>query len=78
MGVDSLGYVALNVPKPDQWTTLLERVFGLKAEIWLGYQTRWDLLKIRAHQRTKPAPATGNAQPRTGARPRSANVLKAG
>ena len=30
MGVDSLGYVALNVTKPQQWTTLLERVFGLE------------------------------------------------
>lgn len=65
-------------PVTPETALVLERVFGLKAEIWLGYQTRWDLLKIRAHQRTKPAPATGNAQPRTGARPRSANVLKAG
>ena len=31
----------------------LEAVLGLKAEIWLGIQTRWDLLKARerAHAR---------------------------
>lgn len=31
MGVDSLGYVALNVSKIDEWRVLLEKVFGLEA-----------------------------------------------
>lgn len=31
MGIDSLGYVALNVSKPDAWQTLLEKVFGMQA-----------------------------------------------
>ena len=30
MGVDSLGYVALNVSKIDEWRSLLEKVFGLE------------------------------------------------
>ena len=30
MGVDSLGYVALNVSKIDEWRLLLEKVFGLE------------------------------------------------
>lgn len=30
MGVDSLGYMALNVSKIDEWRALLEKVFGLE------------------------------------------------
>ncbi|MBM3595817.1 MAG: hypothetical protein FJX31_08610, partial [Alphaproteobacteria bacterium] len=30
MGVDSLGYVALNVTKLDEWRVLLEQVFGME------------------------------------------------
>ena len=31
MGVDSLGYLALNVSKPDDWRNLFEQVFGMEA-----------------------------------------------
>lgn len=31
MGVDSLGYIALNVSNPEAWRTLLEKVFGMQA-----------------------------------------------
>ena len=31
MGVDSLGYVGLNVSKPTEWANLLEGVFGMEA-----------------------------------------------
>ena len=30
MGVDSLGYLALNVSKPDDWRNMLEQVFGME------------------------------------------------
>ncbi len=36
-------------PVTPETALVLERVLGLKAEIWLGYQARWDLLKARAN-----------------------------
>ncbi|GHA02118.1 VOC family protein [Novosphingobium arvoryzae] len=39
MGVDSLGYLALNVRKPAEWRTMLEQVFGMEAQPRPGNET---------------------------------------
>jgi HTH-type transcriptional regulator / antitoxin HigA len=67
-------------PVTAETALVLERVLGLKAEIWLSYQARWDLLKARASLSAKANAALNPSRARTraAAGPKSGKIAKTG
>ena len=55
----------------------LEQAVGLRAEIWMGIQTRWDLFQARRRKRTSGATRTA-AKPTSRAPRSSRNKAPAG